>query len=201
LLDYRITSKDNLPDTYTLKNLDTINEPLKMNIITRSQVFAPYGSGISQKEQQQSNEGFQMDKNLVVLNKALKFNPMVIDVNKQYEHNNNGETEGLPVNANQQDSFNLESSLYRDDQNEKQKQKSMSPLKMMLKLNQKEKDVKSTQLDLSKDPTMTNLNESLIKQVEEIGYSRDYIITCLRNNESNYCTASYYLLMKQFDKF
>lgn len=164
-----------------------------MNALTRSQIFAPYASVLSTKEQQTITKS-TIDPQVEVLNHAIKYNPLVIDANKQYENNHNGETDGILVNANQKDSFNLESSIYKED---KQKQKSLSPLKMMFK-NNKDKDNKN-QLDTSKDPTTFTFNESLIKQVEEIGYNRDYIITCLKNNESNYCTASYFLLMKQFD--
>jgi hypothetical protein len=37
------------------------------------------------------------------------------------------------------------------------------------------------------------LDERAIKQVESLGYLKDYIIKWLINNELNYATASYYL--------
>ena len=34
-----------------------------------------------------------------------------------------------------------------------------------------------------------------MKKVEELGYKKDFILKCLLNNDVNYATAAYYLLM------
>ena len=40
-----------------------------------------------------------------------------------------------------------------------------------------------------------NLDESVIENVEKLGYKKDYVKKCVINNEINYCTATYYLLL------
>lgn len=39
------------------------------------------------------------------------------------------------------------------------------------------------------------LDEKIVKEVEQIGYRKEYIIKSLLNNEINYATAAYYLLL------
>lgn len=196
LLDYRVTPKDNLPDNFTLKNLETINDTTKINVLTKSNIFAPFSTTISNKEEQkQQSISPQLHKSLEKLNNIIQFCPLVVESNKQYEQINNGDAENEHLVPNQQGSFNLESSFYNDKND--QKQKSSSPLKFQSPW--KEMNKTQSQLDVSKEPLNQHFNESLLKQVEDMGYSRDYIITCLKNNECNYCTASYYLLMKVYD--
>lgn len=194
VLDYRITSKDNITEHFTLKNLETIDGMSKVNVNTRSHIMAPFASNISfNEEQKQPTIESQLIKGLPINNNFIKFNPLVFEANKQYENNHNNENDnGFLIYPNQQESFNLESSLYDDCK--EQKQKKYSPVKQ----NKVEMTKELKQQQETKE-IMCNYNESLIKQVEEIGYSRDYIITCLRNQECNYCTASYYLLMKQVE--
>ena len=41
------------------------------------------------------------------------------------------------------------------------------------------------------------LCDDVIKDIEElIGYNKKYLVQCLRNNEINYATATYYLMLK-----
>lgn len=192
VLDYRLANKDNITEHFTLKNLNTIDAMSKVNVNTRSHIMAPFGSIASIKEEQkQQTITSQLVKGVPTNNHYLKFNPLVYEANKQYENNHNDENDaGFLIYPNQQESFNLESSLYDDCKEQKQKKYSpIKPFKVEIS-----KEMKQQQ-DQNKE--ICNYNESLIRQVEEIGYSRDYIITCLRNLECNYCTASYYLLMKQ----
>lgn len=166
----------------------------KVNVHTRSHIMAPFGSVSSIKEEQkQQTITSQLVKGLPINNHFMKFNPLVFEANKQYENNHNDENDaGFLIYPNQQESFNLESSLYDDCK--EQKQKKYSPIKPF-----KVEITKEMKQQQDQNKEICNYNESLIRQVEEIGYSRDYIITCLRNLECNYCTASYYLLMKQVD--
>lgn len=38
------------------------------------------------------------------------------------------------------------------------------------------------------------LDSKYLKEVEKIGFNKDYIIKCLLENEINYATSSYYIL-------
>ena len=55
-------------------------------------------------------------------------------------------------------------------------------------------------LNLSLDSVETftcGLCDDIIKDIEElIGYDRKYLVQCLRKNEINYATATYYLMLK-----
>ncbi len=37
------------------------------------------------------------------------------------------------------------------------------------------------------------MDESVVQQVEMMGYPREYVVRCLNNNELNYATTGYYL--------
>ena len=39
------------------------------------------------------------------------------------------------------------------------------------------------------------LDENVLQNVEKFGYKKDYVKKCVVNNEINYCTATYYLLL------
>ena len=43
---------------------------------------------------------------------------------------------------------------------------------------------------------MIEIDEKVIKQLYELGYNKNYVLKQLNNNEINYCTSSYYLLLK-----
>lgn len=178
-----------------MKNLDTIDAMSKVNVNTRSQILAPFATAASAKEEQMHQTVIShLNRALSISNNLVNFNPLVFEANKQYENNHNMENDnGYLIYPNQKESFNLESSLYHDSKDEKRKKFSpIKPNKVEMTKEMKQQQDQSKEIN-------SNFNESLIKQIEEIGYSRDYIITCLRNLECNYCTASYYLLMKQVD--
>ena len=58
----------------------------------------------------------------------------------------------------------------------------------------------SQSLNLSLDSAETFtccLYDDIIKDIEEIiGYNKKYLVKCIRNNEINYATATYYLMLK-----
>lgn len=41
------------------------------------------------------------------------------------------------------------------------------------------------------------VDEIIVLLVEQMGYPRDYIIKCLNNNELNYATSGYFLLVNK----
>ena len=44
----------------------------------------------------------------------------------------------------------------------------------------------------------TILDENIIKNMENLGFQKDYVQKCITNNEINYCSATYYLLLNNF---
>lgn len=186
--------------------METRNEPLNDNLLTRSRHLAPKNSLIS-KDSNIDNINTFIYKNLSINNNAIKLNPRVYDVTKKYESN---VTRSMNkkidiINNNLNESFNLESSLYKEKKknNGNSNSNNQSPYKNYKFNNyinkQKLNINKNFNTDMSKDQGIVNYNESIVKQIEELGYTRDYILSSLRNNECNYCTACYYLLIKQIN--
>jgi serine/threonine protein kinase len=47
---------------------------------------------------------------------------------------------------------------------------------------------------LSKPRLLKPIDEDILQKVETLGYPRDYLVGCLKNNERNYATTTYYLM-------
>ena len=60
------------------------------------------------------------------------------------------------------------------------------------------KNTNTLNLSLDSIGTFTcGLCDYIIKDIEElIGYDKKYLVQCLRKNEINYATATYYLMLK-----
>ena len=43
----------------------------------------------------------------------------------------------------------------------------------------------------------TIIDENIIKNMENLGYQKDYVKKCILDNEINYCSATYYLLLNK----
>jgi len=43
-------------------------------------------------------------------------------------------------------------------------------------------------------------DDEIVMKVEKFGYPKEYLIKCLKNNELNYATTTYYLLKENDDK-
>lgn len=191
LVDYRVTKPEYCVEYFTISNLDTQNIVNRYNCDTCSFILAPYGTSYHEKEKlknknetlsikEMTDETYDNSK-LETLNKAIKYAPIVIEANKEYETKNNGNNlKNLVLNDLKQ-SIDLESSFFRD-QSKSKVNKAYNALLSNKGYN-----------------SMNNYNESIIKQMIEIGYTKDFITTCLRNNELNYCTACYYMLMKKIE--
>ena len=66
--------------------------------------------------------------------------------------------------------------------------------------NNKEKNNNLSFDDKNKNHMEKKFCKEIIKEIEEkIGYDKSYLIKCLKNEEINYATATYYLMLK--DKY
>ena len=63
-----------------------------------------------------------------------------------------------------------------------------------------EKHLKKNDSNLTDSSTLT-IDESILKNMESLGYKKEYIQKTLNNNELNYASATYYLLLNQTDVF
>lgn len=210
-VDYRITPKDECVEHFTLKNLDSMCIVDRNNASTKSNILAPFctsykendtekdaSSPIPSKLNSNKSNPFVFSE-IKTNNNYIHYAPCVIDANREYElQNKENQDKGFLPYSNVQGSINLESSLYKEGN---------KPI--ILFNNQRNHNDNlygkghkrtSSKQDLIKGLGYGVYNDSIMNQMVEIGYSKEFITQSLRNNELNYCTACYYLLMKNVEK-
>lgn len=201
LLDFRTASKEEIFENFSLSNLDTMKDSERFNVNTRSTLRSPRVSMYKDPSLLDRFDDFR-GKSIEVNNKAMHLNALVKEANRNYECVQIGEVDNvLP----RQNSVNLTSSLYNDSKEgkegreESRRRLSQKDLNSLALIAQKKsfKNVKFGNADLNIMEYNSNLNDASIKEIEMLGYERDYIVRCLRNNDLNYCTAFYYLLSKK----
>ena len=178
-IDYINEEKEELLETFTLKNLDTIDLEKKNYGNTKSLILAPFNTYIINYEKEYIN---YISKELKIENDIMKFKKKPLQSNIKYELNNNKECDNGMIKTkednNDDDSININCN----------NNKYLSPIY------------------LSKNNSSNNINETfnekLLKEIEnEIGYDRKYLLKSLKKNEINYATETYYLLNKNYVTF
>ena len=185
-IDYRfINFKNDNFEVFDLRNLDTRKEDEKINVTTKSSILAPFNSSICSKD----NNNNSFDSDLMVKNNLIKFNIKLKEINRNYEFNNNGEIDnGIVISQNSQNNNN------KNDLSPLNKG-SFCKIKSKQILNSNELDDIFNQRKENKDEKI--INESILEEIEQLGYEKEYVINCLKTNKFNYATASYYLLLKK----
>jgi len=178
-VDYLISQKEELIENFYFENIYiNNNEFYFQNNITKSIIFAPYNS--------YNEEAIdEMNEELEILNDACKFEPRVQQKNILYELNNNDYFDN--GEKKEKDIIN------QDEEIKKNKNKIM---------NDQIKEINSTIVNSANDPFEDSehiiIKNEIIHQIEkDIGYDKQFIISCLRKNEINYATATYYLLARE----
>ena len=201
-VDYtEIDNKDNMDENFDIKNLDTEEENLNLNIKTKSTILAPFNSSIDAEEEEESdsNEDQQNDFNnsdLIIRNGIIKFTPKARDLNRNYELNNNQEIDNgiIILSYDSDEKVKKDKSPYDRSYNSKIQSKQFSPAREM-ENNNKNNDNKNEENENNND-----LNEKILEKIKNLGYSKEYITKCINNKEFNYATATYKLLKKFFDE-
>lgn len=136
---------------------------------------------ITQEEQEVT-----VHKEIPLQNNNILFAPNTIDLNKNFEMAYNENNHDNVALQNHYETIDLDNSFYND--------------KKTKKVNNTDR-LKQNAIQINHyNYSTTSFNDSIISQMEELGYTRDYILHSLRNNDLNYCTACYYLLMKPVEK-
>lgn len=92
-IDYRIATKEELIENFTMKNLDTLKEAENQNVGTKSVILAPFNSSMKKEEEITFIMGLKVE------NDALRFCGKAKEANRNYELNNNGEIDnGILIN-------------------------------------------------------------------------------------------------------
>ena len=208
LVDYRMTNEEECVEFFTITNLNSVMYVNKNNCQTKSFILAPYNSVEKNIEKLEKIEKIKDVKegegegekpkslltglyaNLPIENKAMYYAPCVIDVNREFERKYYDDVdEGKLIGQINQGSFNLESSIFIEDSKGRASKVNDFGSWRKSKIN---KEYNSTS-------SYGVYNDSIIAQMVELGYPKEYTIQCLKNNDLNYCTACYYLLMKNVE--
>ena len=167
-VNYLSSPKEELIEVFTVSNLQTKDDKDQKDI-TKSDILAPYNS-YSKRPDEDIYDDLKIENNI------CRFNFKAQLSNIKYELSNNQEFDNGIIKT-----------LYNSAKKEK-------------KENNKSNEItKSLKLSLDSMETFTcGLCDDVIKDIEELsGYKKNYLVQCLRKNEINYATATYYLMLKE----
>ena len=199
-VDYKSCSKEEIIENFTMKNLDTVNDNEYRNINTKSVILAPFNSSIEAGENPEdySYKELEMENTLVLFNTKAKV------LNRNYELNNNEEIDhGILINHSKTHSHNDEQEKFSNNNNEISNKltNNNSPHHTENKKSSEgefssKKDSQRNVNSLLNNSSTFIIDDSVIEQLEKLGYKKEYVYKWLNNNELNYATATYFLLAK-----
>ena len=221
--DYRNCNKEEMIENFTIKNLNTKNVIENKNNLTKSFIFAPFNTSYFNDEKNK----IHLEENLSIENNIILFDENINILNRQYELNNNGEIDhGVLINRSKMSSSCSNKLMDEGNKNTKReelkdKNKSKSKEKNIKEIfTEEEQDKKLTEnnskkiININKEKgnnihdrnintmltnnSTTILDENIIKNMENLGFQKDYVQKCITNNEINYCSATYFLLLNNF---
>jgi serine/threonine protein kinase len=189
---------------FTYRNIDTDYQDENLNNQTISDIITPYNS---KRENNYDPDLYYDDINIE--KDIVKYLPIVNELNKLYEINNNSDfDQGYMFNKKENYQNKIMNSFNESYIKKKIEQKNKNnDIKINIKENNKIKliDINNEIENLNRDDNNEiknkeiNLDESIIKYIENLGYKKEYIIKSLELNELNYATATYYLKLSLND--
>eukprot|EP00826_Nyctotherus_ovalis_P065751 TRINITY_DN9673_c0_g1_i6.p1 TRINITY_DN9673_c0_g1~~TRINITY_DN9673_c0_g1_i6.p1 ORF type:complete len:221 (+),score=53.41 TRINITY_DN9673_c0_g1_i6:152-814(+) len=187
---------DNETNTlFTEQNIDSTQDELNRNETSKSLILAPFNS--SQSDQESSSEYIGKDYSIKQKKEIIKFSAKVRDVDRQYEKNNNGDIDNGVYNKfvcdSNEDNNVEESSLESINVSNS----SLDSLKNFAKL-EHYRDVQFADRISSHANNEVVIDKRALRKIEEFGYERGYVEKCLKENQLNHATATYYLLTNHY---
>lgn len=193
-IDYRKADKENILENFTLKNLETKNDLLNKNVITRSNILAPFNSSLKNSLKEDYFYDIPMENNFIKLIGKVK------EANHQYELNNNCEIDNGVIIPK-----NLSKELKKDS-----KSGLISPCEINSNImSPPDFSHKVSAINTPRSDSLTNRNlkpsnpflssstliidDQAIKMTEKVGFLKEYIMKCLGSNEINQATTCYYI--------
>ena len=176
-------------ELFDVKNLNTgENEMFLKNNRTKSVILAPFNSSVDDGDSMSHELYDANNKRIRLENNVLKFAVKVKEINYNYELNNNGEIDNgiiISPNESKNSSKKILSPLIIENSNK-------NSAKNIFKSNSDKKFFKENEIEEIKE----EINLSAVKQMENFGYSKNFVKSCIKINENNYATTGYYLLVK-----
>ena len=224
-IDYRKGILEDLRENFTITNLkiDEIKENEK-NVTAKSSILDPFNSAINNKSSINSSikddiyDDFNNSK-LELENDIIIYNNRVKEFNLNYEINNNHEVDnGMMIKTKSEissSSSNNNNSRISNNENEnkhsKDKEKEINNL-FAYKYNEEKKKDNNLLNNIKYKEINNNLEEKnnyidvynpkiseILKEMENFGYYKEYVIKCIKNNILCHASTVYYLLKNYGD--
>jgi serine/threonine protein kinase len=165
---------EDLIENFEQENLNTI-ETGEKNGNTKSIILAPYNTFVTIYNEPND----YINNEIKIENNICKYKGDAQVSNIKYEMSNNDKFDNGVIKTIQACSISSLSSFSQ---------------------NLKTEEIKSSN-NLSSDNINKNIEnnfcEDIIQEIEDkVGYDKNYLIQCLKNDEVNYATATYYLMLK-----
>ena len=224
-IDYRKANNDDLKENFTLSNLEKENDKNNLNeqnITSKSSILAPYNSIISESENSNSLRANEKDDNdlfndfnnskIKLENEQIVFSKKILEYNRLYELNNNGEMDnGVLINSKTQSSINKSdissNSRTENKNNEINLELNVSDRSCVIfndndesiEIKKVKKDNENKQICNQKDENeeyeQKKKINNILNQMNLMGYNRKYVLECVEKNELCHASAVYYLMM------
>ena len=230
-IDYRKANYDDLKENFTLSNLEKENDKNNLNeqnITSKSSILAPYNSIISESENSNSQRDIEKEDNdlfndfnnskIKLENEQIVFSKKIIEYNRLYELNNNGEMDnGVLINSKTQSSIN-KSDISSNSRTENKNKNNEIDDKLNLDLNitdgscvifndndesievkkiKKDNENKKicSQKDENEEFEQKKKINNILNQMNLMGYNKKYVLDCVEKNELCHASAVYYLMI------
>ena len=184
-VDYLNSSKSDLIENFTYRNLLLDNSKKKISGNTKSIIYAPYNSCVNEDSKEEENiniisylnkEEKALYDELEINNNICKFGWRVKQANLNYELSNNDDFDnGLMKSVKEEEYKNKNEKIENKDINH----------------------IKNKTLESVKDYEKIKIDKKILEHIEKnVGYDKKYLTKCLKKNIINYSTATYYLLYR-----
>ena len=202
-IDYRNGAIEDLRENFTITNLksDEIKREEK-NITTKSSILDPFNSAINNNKslntshiKEDTYDDFNNSK-LELENDLILFNNKVKEFNLNYEINNNQEVDNgmlIKTKSDISSACSKKNNSYISH-NDTIKNKQLEKEDLIDYKNIEENDKNKNNLINNNNDMNINNNEKIFSEIENLGYQREYIIKCLKENILCHATTIYYLL-------
>lgn len=200
-VDYRDpNNKEDMIENFTIKNIDTREEMENKNGNTKSIILAPFNSSFSENSEDSYNYNPKIKKSknkkirkiicdfdnpeLEIKNNIIKFGIKARDLNRNYELNNNGEIDNGIVISPKDSNMIYPHDLSPFEDNSDKAFSPYSDLEDSREIQQNNKEKRNV------------IYDKILQEMTLLGYNEVYVRECIENNEFNYATACYFLLIK-----
>ena len=222
--DYRNCNKEEVVENFSLKNLDT-KEENKNNLTKSfvfAPFNSSHSNDSKNKIHLEDNLNIEnnlilFDENINILNRQYELNNngeidhgILINrskmssscSNRLNEGNKNTKREENDLIKDKSKSKSKDISINNIKEEKEIKKLTESNSKKLINISNKEKETNillkskgNASFSMNSFNNEEILDENVLQNVEKFGYKKDYVKKCVVNNEINYCTATYYLLL------